>query len=625
MAKLRSEQLNSSQTFADLLLGTDTKSPRGIFTMRGEDSAITGPHHEAYTSVDAYPLFQHLNWAHDDITLVFDAYYDGTDYRSSDAGSNFLINKSSDKLSFISNRGTAAGSTFTPSTIPMVIQSDDSVAIIDLLAGSISITSHTIEDAADDLNILASGSTKNVNITSSTGSIINNISTGGSGFKFEVNGSSNNRLVFDVDGQLSLTGISGQDKADFGLFTMRGLDSDEDGPHLNVFTASSNDDPIFQIFNYNSANIIMGLGAYNASAIWFSSDAGSNARIGKSADEYKILYDSGVNPGNAITWNDGLRMDLTNGHVGLGGAATSIAKLALRGANASASAGPHFAAYTDANAYPLFHQLNYSHDNITLAFDSSYTATGWESSDAGSNAAIFKVNDEFRINYQSGIALGDPVNWNDGWRMDLTNGHIGLGGAPHAVHQLYVQGNFEIQCQEIYGASDLTLFTNDGTDSILLDNSSSQISINAAGGLFSSTVYTSAVSGRDVQVSSAGRIGYLSSTLESKIHVQDLTDCDFIYELDIKSFHKRKKLSDIKTLKDNLDEKEEDGYTEEYYPDLHYGLIAEEVETINTDLVFYSDEGKLEGVYYSKLIAPTIKCLQTHNERLKIIEAQLGI
>lgn len=58
---------------------------------------------------DSYPSMQILNYSHDDISINFDAWYDGT-WKSGDAGSNFSIYKRSDALVFASASGVSVGS-----------------------------------------------------------------------------------------------------------------------------------------------------------------------------------------------------------------------------------------------------------------------------------------------------------------------------------------------------------------------------------------------------------------------------------------------------------------------------------------------------------------------------------
>ncbi len=44
-------------------------------------------------NTDNYPVFQNLNWYHNNVGLSFDCYWDGSFWRSSHAGSNFKFHK----------------------------------------------------------------------------------------------------------------------------------------------------------------------------------------------------------------------------------------------------------------------------------------------------------------------------------------------------------------------------------------------------------------------------------------------------------------------------------------------------------------------------------------------------
>ena len=100
------------------------------------------------------------------------------------------------------------------------------------------------------------------------------------------------------------------------------------------------------------------------------------------------------------------------------------AKFAITGTAGDAQ-GPHLQYTTDADNYPVFQQLNWTHDNISLNFDSYYDGD-WRSSDAGSNFQIYKNTDLFSIKYDSGIAAGSAITWNDGFVMK-SDGNVGIG------------------------------------------------------------------------------------------------------------------------------------------------------------------------------------------------------
>lgn len=103
--------------FASLGIGTATVPHGGVgaamFAIDGANaSAATGPHIQFTTASDDYPLMQFRNWIHDNISIVFDGYYDGA-WKSSDAGSNFMISKSADVFTFLYDSGIAQGAVIT--------------------------------------------------------------------------------------------------------------------------------------------------------------------------------------------------------------------------------------------------------------------------------------------------------------------------------------------------------------------------------------------------------------------------------------------------------------------------------------------------------------------------------
>ena len=100
-------------------LGTDTVPHGGVgaakLAIEGSDSNFgAGPHVQFTTTGDDHPLMQILPYAHDNVSISFDAYHNGTNWISSDAGSNFQIYKLSDSLNFYYKSGVAAGSTAAP-------------------------------------------------------------------------------------------------------------------------------------------------------------------------------------------------------------------------------------------------------------------------------------------------------------------------------------------------------------------------------------------------------------------------------------------------------------------------------------------------------------------------------
>ena len=139
------------------------------------------------------------------------------------------------------------------------------------------------------------------------------------------------------------------------------------------------------------------------------------------------------------------------------------------------------------------------------------------------------------------------------------------------------------------------------------------------GAVFFPDVYSDAISGstRDLYIKSDGQIGYISSVRNSKANIADLTDVSWVYDLDPVSFNYRDKEQTIN----------EDGTITESYADTHsseldYGLIAEDVETVNNELVFYNGDD-LAGVHYKKLIVPMLKTIQDQKELIDALTARV--
>ena len=105
---------------------------------------------------------------------------------------------------------------------------------------------------------------------------------------------------------------------------------------------------------------------------------------------------------------------------------------------------------------------------------------------------------------------------------------------------------------------------------------------------------------RDLYADSTGKIGYVSSSERYKDNITDMDNIDWIYNL----------------RPVNFVYKADENQTNQY------GLIAEEVETINPDFVSYNDEGQAETVSYSQLITPMLKAIQEQQETIEELLAQ---
>ena len=146
----------------------------------------------------------------------------------------------------------------------------------------------------------------------------------------------------------------------------------------------------------------------------------------------------------------------------------------------------------------------------------------------------------------------------------------------------------------------------------LYHNGSAKLSTTSTGcDIFSA--YDNAVGGsiRDLYIRNDGRLGYDSSVRASKVNIADLTDVSWLDDLKPKTFNKKKQ--------DNTG-----AFTSENYTQLEYGLIAEDVETVNKELCSYSTEDVLEAVHYKKLITPILKALQDARTEITTLKAKVA-
>ena len=134
---------NASQTevlrlTADNLVGIGTTTiPHG--GIGGANFAIdaTNPRIQITDSDDDYPVWQFYSGSHDDTALGFDIYNDNGTWKSSDAGSNFLLYKVADTIKFMYDSGIAQGSTVTLNNgLVLDTAGDVTVSTGDLIMGT---------------------------------------------------------------------------------------------------------------------------------------------------------------------------------------------------------------------------------------------------------------------------------------------------------------------------------------------------------------------------------------------------------------------------------------------------------------------------------------------------------
>jgi hypothetical protein len=188
---------------------------------------------------------------------------------------------------------------------------------------------------------------------------------------------------------------------------------------------------------------------------------------------------------------------------------------------------------------------------------------------------------------------------NSGERMRIrSDGNIGIGTAGSSNARLTVAG------ADASSSNYSVVFNNNTTTMFFVRNDGYMYF-----GLEANSPYNIAQSGRTCILASNGTVGYLSSTRESKTNIESIKNIDFINQLNPVQFNYRKKNDEINE------------YTDEFYDNITYGFIADEVEKINKELVFHNSDGTtLAGVDYNSMIAILTKAVQELTQKVNALE-----
>ena len=187
-----------------------------------------------------------------------------------------------------------------------------------------------------------------------------------------------------------------------------------------------------------------------------------------------------------------------------------------------------------------------------------------------------------------------------------TGGSVGIGTEGQASVKLEVKGGGTGNTN--YSA----LFTDSNSQDLFFLRTDGLINT----GTRAVSPYNNSTSGRTMVIESNGTLGYTSSTRESKTNIQTLANVSWLYDLNPVSFNYRKKDNEMH-------------YTEEYHDEKWYGLIADEVENINEDLVFYNikenGDKELAGVEYQKITSALVKAIQEQQTLIESLKSRIEI
>ena len=209
------------------------------------------------------------------------------------------------------------------------------------------------------------------------------------------------------------------------------------------------------------------------------------------------------------------------------------------------------------------------------------------------------INQAFKIRANNNISF--DANGSERMRI-RASGNVGIGLAGNDGIRLWVRGQTADNSAQAFNVGNSS-----GTDLFVVRNDGLLNSGNAAG-----SPYNNSTTGRSMVVESGGSLGYLASIRESKTNIESLSDVSWLYQLNPVSFNYRKK-------------DDENNYTDEAQDEKWYGLIADEVELVNKDLVFYNElegNGKLAGVEYNKIISALVKSVQDLKAEIEELKAK---
>ena len=319
----------------------------------------------------------------------------------------------------------------------------------------------------------------------------------------------------------------------------------------------------------------------------------------------------------------------SNGNVGIGGVSANY----LLDVNKSV-AGDFIARFLNSSStgYGLYIQTN---DNSKPAIRIANASGGNAIDLSGSSTIDFYVlgtstgqlyadASDFYIGGQTGKGLRLCTNNLGNTRMFITTGgDVLINGTSNTYsNKVKIEGGanllslsrtsvreygFQISSSGEFTIRDYT----SAADRFLITSGGTYLMGTAAGSPYN---YNVTYNPRTAGLGQGGDFGYITSTRESKGNIETIQNIDFINQLNPVSFNYRKK---------DIDRKE---FINELYEDIYYGFIADEVEALDKNLVFYDDledgSKKLSGVHYNSIIAILTKAVQELKAEIDLLKAK---
>jgi hypothetical protein len=448
-------------------IGIGTRDPTNRFTMRAEDSNPLGPHLIYYVNTDSnYPVFQHLNWTHDEISQSFDAYFDGysSNWISSSSTGNFQLRKKNGRLNFYSACNSAPGTIIDHDLyIAMSVNSNSYIGIgtenpthklttrgfASHMLGPHSATYVSTDsnfpvrqslnwehdDITDSYDCYFDGYASNWISSSSTGNFHLRKNEG----RFSIFNSCNAApgdiinnnwfSAFSVNSN-SYIGIGTRDPTH--RLTMYGPTSDKLGPHQVICLNEDSNHPLRQNLNWSHDDIIDSFDCYfdPYTSNFVSSSGTGNFQLRKKDGRFMIFNSCNTMPGSNITNSLFTSFAInSNSFIGIG-TQDPTHRMTTRGP-ASNILGAHNIAYLNEDSNnPVYQHLNWNHDKIFQSFDCHFDAytSNWYSSHETGNFNINKENGRLNFYSACNVGAGSNINTDRYIAMSInSNSFFGLG------------------------------------------------------------------------------------------------------------------------------------------------------------------------------------------------------
>jgi hypothetical protein len=227
----------------------------------------------------------------------------------------------------------------------------------------------------------------------------------------------------------------------------------------------------------------------------------------------------------------------------------------------------------------------------------------------GFTGSAFKIGTSYRSagSYQPILIEATPGS--NQIVLTATSGRVLMGSTVDQGNwKAQVTGNMFVRGSSATSAE--TALYMDNSNGITLFSVRNDGFINS--GTASVSPYNNSTSGRNMVIESSGGLGYLVSTRESKSNIKSIQNIDFLNQLNPVQFNYRKKDNKNNT------------FTDELYENINYGFIADEVEKVNKELVFYNQDGTLAGVEYNNMIAILTKAIQEQQKQIEELKNKLS-